>query len=149
MWGRLLALAVGLAMLIRARLFRYTSQVVCALVAGLGAVAALLLGLVLNPPPEALTEFVLHGDRGALDVRTVWLSAAVVAGTVLITAIGLVVPRKGSPLLGPPPRPRRVGRPAHPGAAVPGGAGRPHRRTGHDRLRRAVDGRWPTHWYPG
>ncbi|MDT0402331.1 type VII secretion integral membrane protein EccD [Streptomyces edwardsiae] len=100
-WGRLLALAAGLAMLIRARLFRYTSQVVCALAAGLGAVAALLLGLVLNPPAEALTEFVLHGDRGALDVRTVWLSTAVVAGTVLSTAIGLVVPRRGlSPFWG-------------------------------------------------
>lgn len=34
--------ASPLALLIRARLFRYTSQVACALTAGLGAVAALL-----------------------------------------------------------------------------------------------------------
>ncbi len=32
-WARLLALATGLSMLIRARLFRYTSQVACVLVA--------------------------------------------------------------------------------------------------------------------
>ncbi len=94
-WGQSLALATGLSMLIRARLFRYTSQVTCALVAGIGAVAFLLLGLVLNPPAEAVTEFVLHDDRAALNLRTIWLSAAVAAGAALITAIGLVVPRKG------------------------------------------------------
>ncbi|THC55705.1 type VII secretion integral membrane protein EccD [Streptomyces sp. Akac8] len=100
-WAQLLALAVGLSMLIRARLFRYTSQVVCALVAGIGAVALLLVGMVLNPPAEAMTEFVLHGDRGALELRTLWLSAAVAVGVALITAIGLVVPRKGlSPFWG-------------------------------------------------
>lgn len=88
-------------MLIRARLFRYTSQVACALVAGIGAVALLLAGMVLNPPAEAMTEFVLHGDRGALELRTLWLSAAVAVGVALITAIGLVVPRKGlSPFWG-------------------------------------------------
>jgi type VII secretion integral membrane protein EccD len=94
-WGRLLALAAGLSLLVRARLFRYTSQVACALVAGIGAIALLLLGMVLNPPTGALTEFVLHGDRGALDLRTIWLSAAVAAGAALVTAIGLVVPRRG------------------------------------------------------
>jgi hypothetical protein len=94
-WGQSLALATGLSMLIRARLFRYTSQVTCALVAGIGAIAFLLLGLVLNPPAEAVTEFVLHDDRAALNLRTIWLSAAVAAGAALITAIGLVVPRKG------------------------------------------------------
>ncbi|MGW3991314.1 type VII secretion integral membrane protein EccD [Streptomyces sp. NPDC004830] len=100
-WGQLLALAAGLAMLIRARLFRYTSQVVCVLVAGIAAIALLLLGLALNPPAAALAEFVLHGDRGALDARTVWLTAAVAAGAALVTAVGLVVPRKGlSPFWG-------------------------------------------------
>src|SRR5690606_16444050 len=91
-WGRLLALAAGVSVLIRARLSRSTSQVTCALGAGIGSVAALLLGLVLTRPAEALTEFVLHGDRGALDLRTIWLSAAVTAGAALITAIGLIVP---------------------------------------------------------
>ncbi|MEU5365208.1 type VII secretion integral membrane protein EccD [Streptomyces sp. NPDC005925] len=100
-WGQLLALAAGLSMLIRARLFRYTSQVVCTLVAGLAAIALLLLGLALNPPTEELTEFVLHDDRGALDLRTIWLTAAVAAGAALVTAVGLIVPGKGlSPFWG-------------------------------------------------
>ncbi|MGW2486466.1 type VII secretion integral membrane protein EccD [Streptomyces sp. NPDC001606] len=100
-WGQLLALATGLAMLMRARLFRYTSQVCCVLVAGIAAIALLLLGLALNPPSSALTDFVLHHDRGALDLRTVWLTAAVAAGAALLTAIGLIVPRKGlSPFWG-------------------------------------------------
>ncbi|WP_189782648.1 type VII secretion integral membrane protein EccD [Streptomyces capitiformicae] len=101
LWGRLLGLAAGLAMLIRARLFRYTSQVACALVAGVAALALLLIGLALNPPAEALTEFVLHGDRGALNLRTIWLTAAVAAGAALLTAIGLIIPQKGlSPFWG-------------------------------------------------
>ncbi|MFD3548952.1 type VII secretion integral membrane protein EccD [Streptomyces sp. NPDC058655] len=91
-WGRLLALATGLAMLLRARLFRYTSQVACALSAGLAAVALLVLGLALHPPT------VLAAD---LAVRTVWLSASVVAGAALLTAIALVIPRRGlSPFWG-------------------------------------------------
>ncbi|WP_432155629.1 MULTISPECIES: type VII secretion integral membrane protein EccD [unclassified Streptomyces] len=101
LWGRFLALAAGLSMLIRARLFRYTSQVTCALVAGIAAVALLVVGLALNPPTEALTEFVLHGDRGALDLRTTWLTAASATGAAVIVAIGLIVPRKGlSPFWG-------------------------------------------------
>lgn len=100
-WGQLLALAAGLAMLMRARLFRYTSQVACVLVAGIAAVALLLLGLALNPPADAVADFVLHQDRGALDLRTAWLTAAVAAGALLITAIGLIIPRKGlSPFWG-------------------------------------------------
>ncbi|GAA3376388.1 type VII secretion integral membrane protein EccD [Streptomyces sannanensis] len=100
-WGRLLALAAGLAMLLRARLFRYTSQVTCALLSGIAAIALLVLGLSLNPPAGLLYELVHQGDRGALDIRTVWLSAAVGAGAALLTAIGLIVPRKGlSPFWG-------------------------------------------------
>ncbi|MER6789484.1 type VII secretion integral membrane protein EccD [Streptomyces sp. NPDC000658] len=100
-WGQLLALTSGLAMLVRARLFRYTSQVVCVLGAGIAAVALLLLGLALNPPAEAVTEFVLHGDRGALDLRTAWLTTAIAVGAALITAVGLIVPKKGlSPFWG-------------------------------------------------
>ncbi|MFI5619198.1 type VII secretion integral membrane protein EccD [Streptomyces sp. NPDC051567] len=106
-WARLLALATGLAMLLRARLFRYTSQVVCALAAGLAAVALLILGLALNPPAElvrALAETAGtagNPDRSGLDLRTIWLSAAVAAGAALLTAVALVVPRKGlSPFWG-------------------------------------------------
>ncbi|NEB36375.1 type VII secretion integral membrane protein EccD [Streptomyces sp. SID14515] len=100
-WGQFLALAAGLAMLLRARLFRYTSQVACVLVAGIGAIGLLVLGLSLNPPTDLLYELVRYGDRGALDIRTIWLSAAVAAGAALLTAIGLVIPRKGlSPFWG-------------------------------------------------
>ncbi|MFB7981783.1 type VII secretion integral membrane protein EccD [Streptomyces vinaceus] len=100
-WGRLLALATGLAMLLRARLFRYTSQVVCTLVAGLAAVALLILGLALHPPADLVRELVQYHDRGGLDLRTIWLSAAVAAGAALLAGIALVIPRKGlSPFWG-------------------------------------------------
>ncbi|MFF0291668.1 type VII secretion integral membrane protein EccD [Streptomyces sp. NPDC005262] len=100
-WGRLLALAAGLAMLLRARLFRYTSQVACVLAAGLGAVALLILGLSLNPPADLVGELARYGESGSLDIRTVWLSAAVAAGAALLTAIGLSIPRRGlSPFWG-------------------------------------------------
>ncbi|MER6100579.1 type VII secretion integral membrane protein EccD [Streptomyces sp. NPDC001728] len=100
-WGQLLALAAGLAMLLRARLFRYTSQVVCVLVAGIAAIALLVLGLSLNPPADLVKEFLMYGDRGGLDIRTIWLTASVAAGAALITAIGLIIPRKGlSPFWG-------------------------------------------------
>ncbi|MFJ3879638.1 type VII secretion integral membrane protein EccD [Streptomyces sp. NPDC090077] len=88
-WARLLALATGLAMLLRARLFRYTSQVVCALAAGLAAVGLLVLGLALHTPVGLVFE------------RTVWLSAAVAAGAALLVGISLVIPGKGlSPFWG-------------------------------------------------
>ncbi|MFE7774871.1 type VII secretion integral membrane protein EccD [Streptomyces sp. NPDC057445] len=100
-WGQFLALAAGLAMLLRARLFRYTSQVACALVAGIGAIALLILGLSLNPPADLVKDLLIFGDRGGLDIRTIWLAAAVAAGAALITAIGLVIPKKGlSPFWG-------------------------------------------------
>ncbi|MFG2149478.1 type VII secretion integral membrane protein EccD [Streptomyces sp. NPDC048696] len=100
-YGQLLALTSGLAMLLRARLFRYTSQVACVLVAGIAAIALLVLGMSLNPPGDLLYEFVRYGDRGSLDIRTIWLSAAVAAGAALITAIGLIIPKKGlSPFWG-------------------------------------------------
>ncbi|MFF0479491.1 type VII secretion integral membrane protein EccD [Streptomyces sp. NPDC004284] len=100
-WGQLLALAGGLAMLLRARLFRYTSQVVCVLVAGIAAIALLVLGLSLNPPADLVKDLLMYGDRGGLDIRTIWLTAAVAAGAALVTAIGLIIPRKGlSPFWG-------------------------------------------------
>ncbi|MFE4060151.1 type VII secretion integral membrane protein EccD, partial [Streptomyces sp. NPDC059096] len=100
-WAQLLALTAGLATLLRARLFRYTSQVVCALTAGISAIALLILGLSLNPPADHLRELLVYGDRGALDIRTIWLTASVAAGAALITAIGLIIPRKGlSPFWG-------------------------------------------------
>ncbi|MFB7465863.1 type VII secretion integral membrane protein EccD [Streptomyces sp. NPDC056224] len=100
-WGRLLALTTGLAMLLRARLFRYTSQVVCALVAGLAAVALLILGLALHPPAHLLEALLVKHDHSGLDLRTIWLTAAVAAGAALLAGIALVIPRKGlSPFWG-------------------------------------------------
>ncbi|MEU9165590.1 type VII secretion integral membrane protein EccD [Streptomyces sp. NPDC048424] len=100
-WGRLLALATGLAMLLRARLFRYTSQVVCALTAGLAAIALLILGMALHPPTDLLEALVLEQDRSGLDLRTIWLTAAVAAGAALLAGIALVIPSKGlSPFWG-------------------------------------------------
>ncbi|MEV8454221.1 type VII secretion integral membrane protein EccD [Streptomyces sp. NPDC052095] len=93
-WGQLLALATGVAMLMRSHLFRYTAQVGCALAAGLGALVLLGLGLSLNPPIGMLRD-AATGDSTALDIRTIWLAAAVAGAAALITAIGLIVPRKG------------------------------------------------------
>lgn len=88
-WGKLLALTTGAAMLLRARLFRYTSQVGSALLAGFGALALLALGLALDPSAA------LGGGSAAVDIRTLWLTAAIGGVAALITAIGLVVPGKG------------------------------------------------------
>ncbi|MBD3934765.1 type VII secretion integral membrane protein EccD [Streptomyces chumphonensis] len=84
-WAQVLALVSGVALLLRARLFRYTSQIACALTAGLVAVTLLVLALALNSP--------LAQDGGG--VRTLWLAAALAAGAALVTGIGLVVPRTG------------------------------------------------------
>jgi type VII secretion integral membrane protein EccD len=93
-WGQLLALATGTAMMMRAHLFRYSAQVGCALAAGLGSLVLLGLGLAVNPP-EGLVRAALRGDGGALDLRTIWLAAAIAAVAALIVAIGLIVPNKG------------------------------------------------------
>ncbi|MFI8854354.1 type VII secretion integral membrane protein EccD [Streptomyces sp. 891-h] len=82
-WGQLLTLATGIAMLLRARLFRYTSQVSSSLVAGLVALVLLGAGLA--------GDFPAGGDA----LRTVWLSAALALAAVLAVAIGLTVPDKG------------------------------------------------------
>ncbi|MFJ6818448.1 type VII secretion integral membrane protein EccD [Streptomyces avermitilis] len=93
-WAQLLALATGVAMLMRAHLFRYTAQVGATLAAGLAALVLLGLGLALNPP-QGYWRGALQGDTTALDIRSVWLAAAVAAATVLVTAIGLVTPKRG------------------------------------------------------
>ncbi|GAA4948096.1 type VII secretion integral membrane protein EccD [Streptomyces heliomycini] len=93
-WAQLLALATGVAMLMRAQLFRYTAQVASALAAGLACLVFLGLGLAMNPPAQAWRD-ALQGDTTALDVRSVWLTAAVAVAVALVTAIGLIVPRRG------------------------------------------------------
>ena len=93
-WAQLLALATGLAMLMRAHLFRYTGQVAPVLAAGLASLILLGLGLALNPPHSIVRE-ALTGDRSDLDLRTIWLVAAIAATAALLTAIGLIVSRGG------------------------------------------------------
>ncbi|MBM9504005.1 type VII secretion integral membrane protein EccD [Streptomyces sp. KK5PA1] len=93
-WAQLLALATAVAAMLRARLFRYTAQVAALLAAGVVGLGLLALGLALNLPVDLLKKFA-QGDHGPLDTRTVWITAAVVAGAALLTAIALIVPRKG------------------------------------------------------
>ncbi|MER6047248.1 type VII secretion integral membrane protein EccD [Streptomyces sp. NPDC001793] len=93
-WAQLLALATGLATLLRARLFRYTSQVACAVVAGLAALSLLVLGVAFNPPTGMLNDF-LAGDRTPLDLRTLWLALVVIGAVALVTTVALTVPKKG------------------------------------------------------
>ncbi|WSV62875.1 type VII secretion integral membrane protein EccD [Streptomyces sp. NBC_01013] len=100
-WGQALALVAGLAMLLRARLFRYTAQVVAVLGAGLASLGLLVLGLSLNPPADAVIKLLTEQDRGPLDIRTLWLAAAVTAGAALLVGIALIIPKKGlSPFWG-------------------------------------------------
>jgi hypothetical protein len=93
-WAQLLALATGVAMLMRAGLFRYTAQVTATLAAGLAALVFLGIGLALHPPLEYVRD-ALQGDTTALDIRSLWLAAAVAAAAALVTSIGLIAPRRG------------------------------------------------------
>ncbi|MFJ1549111.1 type VII secretion integral membrane protein EccD [Streptomyces sp. NPDC088246] len=100
-WGQTLALVAGLAMLLRARLFRYTAQVAAVLGAGLAALGLLVLGLSLNPPTGAVIKLLTEQDRGPLDIRTLWLATAVTAGAALLIGIALIIPKRGlSPFWG-------------------------------------------------
>ncbi|MDT0310329.1 type VII secretion integral membrane protein EccD [Streptomyces sp. DSM 44917] len=82
-WGRLLALAASLALLTRARLFRYAVQVAVLLAAGLLSLALLVLGYAADAPAD-----------GA-EARTLWLAAALAAGAGVLAAVALIVPRAG------------------------------------------------------
>lgn len=96
-WPEVLALVVGVATMLRARLFRYSAQVFCLVVAGLLSLGLLILGLALHTP-----EFILSVQAGPeADIRTVWLSTAVAAGAAVLVAVALIVPRLGvSPFWG-------------------------------------------------
>lgn len=93
-WAQLLALATGVAMLMRASLFRYTAQVASVLAAGLASLVLLGLGLALNPP-QHIMRAALAGDRTDLEIRTIWLIAVIALATALVTALGLILPRGG------------------------------------------------------
>ncbi|MFH8611761.1 type VII secretion integral membrane protein EccD [Streptomyces sp. NPDC018029] len=88
-WGQVLALATGVAMLMRAHLFRYTAQVAAVLFAGLVALVLLGIGLCLDLPSGSA------GDSGALELRTIWLAAVIAVVATLVTGIGLVASRTG------------------------------------------------------
>ncbi|PYC81939.1 type VII secretion integral membrane protein EccD [Streptomyces tateyamensis] len=94
---QLLALALGVSTMLRARLFRYTAQVFSLTVAGLLGLALLIVGLSLHTP----LFIVEAAGSTAVDLRTLWLAGSVAAGAALLTAIALVVPRLGvSPFWG-------------------------------------------------
>ena len=100
-WAQLLALAVGITMMLRARLFDYTSQVACLLTSGILIIVALILGLALDPPVEAMRALLLEGNAAPLDIRTAWFSGSIALGAALLVAVGLIVPRTGvSPFWG-------------------------------------------------
>lgn len=88
----LLALVLGLAAMLRARLFRYSAQVFALTAAGLLGLSLLIVGLSLHTP-----QFVLRVGLGSTDadLRTVWLTASIAFGAAVLTAIALVVPRLG------------------------------------------------------
>ncbi|MBV9024509.1 MAG: type VII secretion integral membrane protein EccD [Streptomycetaceae bacterium] len=99
-WAQLLALAVGFAALLRARLFRYTAQVAGLLVTGLATLALLILAFALHAHGHPLTGPSSGFSTGA-GIRIVWLTAAIAVGAALLTAIALIVPHRGvSPLAG-------------------------------------------------
>ncbi|WP_129842778.1 type VII secretion integral membrane protein EccD [Streptomyces sp. RFCAC02] len=83
-WGRLLALAAGLALLTRARLFRYAVQVTVLLCGGLVTLALLVVGYATDPAAT--------GDPA---LRTLWLAVALTAAVGMIVAVALIVPRVG------------------------------------------------------
>jgi type VII secretion integral membrane protein EccD len=100
-WPQWLALALGLATMLRARLFQYTAQVLCLLVAGIVSLGLLVLGLALHMPLYIYQHSVMQHDATAVDIRTVWLGAAIAVGAAILVAIGLIVPEKGvSPFWG-------------------------------------------------
>lgn len=88
LWGQLLALAAGLALLMRSRLFRYSAQVTVSMVAGGATISLLLVGLAVNSP-------VLGDDGDGSGLRTLWLAVGLAAGALVLTAIALIVPRAG------------------------------------------------------
>ncbi|WP_078900358.1 type VII secretion integral membrane protein EccD [Streptomyces sp. SBT349] len=90
-WGRLLTLATGVALLTRARLFRYAVQVTVLLVAGLASLGLLVVGFARAASSAG----------GSPDLRTLWVTAALTAAAAVLAAIALVVPRAGlTPLWG-------------------------------------------------
>lgn len=97
-WTELLAVALGVTTMLRARLFRHTSQVLSLLVAGLISLGLLVLGVALH---MQLFLYKNMGNTSAVDVRTVLLGASIAFGAVVLVGVALVVPARGvSPFWG-------------------------------------------------
>ncbi|WP_030023048.1 type VII secretion integral membrane protein EccD [Streptomyces monomycini] len=94
-WAQLLALAAGITITLRARLFDYTAQVACLTIAGILTVVLLILGIALHPPVDVIADLVRFGDSGPLNIRTVWFAGSIAAGAAILVGVGLIVPRKG------------------------------------------------------
>ncbi|MFF1795771.1 type VII secretion integral membrane protein EccD, partial [Kitasatospora sp. NPDC058263] len=97
LFPELLALTLGIATMLRARLFRYTAQVFSLTIAGLFGLSLLIVGLSLHTP-----LFILKAASSTdVDLRTIWLATSIAFGAAVLTAIALVVPRLGvSPFWG-------------------------------------------------
>ncbi|WP_035846316.1 type VII secretion integral membrane protein EccD [Kitasatospora azatica] len=94
---QVLALALGISTMLRARLFRYTAQVFSLTIAGLLGLGLLILGLSLHTP----LFIIKAASSTAVDLRTIWLGGSIAIGAALLIAIALVVPRLGvSPFWG-------------------------------------------------
>ncbi|MEU9116591.1 type VII secretion integral membrane protein EccD [Streptomyces sp. NPDC048483] len=94
-WAQLLALAAGITIMLRARLFDYTAQVACLTIAGILTIVLLILGIALNPPEEIFVDLVKFDDSGPLNIHTVWFSSSIAVGAAVLVGVGLIVPRKG------------------------------------------------------
>lgn len=97
-WPEVLALVLGLSTMLRARLFRHTTQVICLLGAGLLSLGLLVVGISLN-----LQSFLIANmaRTSAVDVHILALGAAIALGAALLVAVGLIVPVRGvSPFWG-------------------------------------------------
>ncbi|WP_042409318.1 type VII secretion integral membrane protein EccD [Streptacidiphilus carbonis] len=91
-WPEVLALVLGLATMLRARLFRHTTQVICLLGAGLLSLGLLVVGISLN-----LQSFLIANiaRTSAVDVHVLGLGAAIAIGAALLVGVALIVPTRG------------------------------------------------------
>ncbi|MER6052475.1 type VII secretion integral membrane protein EccD [Streptomyces sp. NPDC001793] len=94
-WAQVLAMAAGITIMLRARLFDYTAQVACLTVAGILTIVLLILGISLHPPMDIFFTLERFQDSGPLNIRTVWFSSSIAVGAAVLVGVGLVVPKKG------------------------------------------------------
>ncbi|MEY9969184.1 type VII secretion integral membrane protein EccD [Streptacidiphilus sp. MAP12-16] len=97
-WPELLAMVLGVTTMLRARLFRHTTQVLCLLTAGLLSLGLLVLGVALH---MQLFLYQNLNNASAVDLRTILLGVSIAVGAAFLVAVALVVPARGvSPFWG-------------------------------------------------